>query len=517
MQNGSTGTKKAEQEELTQSTPSESNSAKSPNGSYSRRLPRILFFEQDSVEDDRQRRQYLLRLLILAVGVLLLFSLPVTAVIGLLKENYIIPVVVGFISLLVCFYLNQRKQVSLAGYIFIILLLALLLGRGFLLRLPLISEITCFLALSGLIVVAGLVVDEIAPFLVAIAGIAIFLAYFFGQDRLAGLNSEDRAATIQVIFFGIGLHLILAALAWGNARTVRRLLVNLAWQNEKLMEFNQQLGHNLEVSASAGDTISDLASELTLISHDQTERAENQVQSVAMVSATLEELSMTARQIAEVAENVFTATEQALKKAESGGQAVGDGINGIDTVRHKVEDIATIVAELNIQSNRIGQIVELITDLAEETNLLALNATIEAAGAGEYGRRFAVIASEVQDLSTRSRASARDVQQILGQIKTSISNTLIATEQGRDEARRVAQIANEAGEAIEQIIETVESTNQLARQIHLTTQQQKSATDQAVEMIRLVATDAREAAGGAQNILTVSNQLGDTATNLRQD
>ncbi len=470
-----------------------------------------------AVQDDQMRRQYLLQILIIGVGLLLLLTLPLAIAMNLLPLDRFIIVLLGFATLAICYFLNRSGRVTLAGYLFVIILILLLLGRGFFVPLPVISELGTFFALTGQIIVAGLLLNEFAPFVVAFGGTGIFLGYFLGQNRMSELSPSDREVTIQVISFAIGIHFIVAALAWGNARTVRRLVQNLAWQNEKLLEFNQQLGRNLEVNNTAGNTISDIASDLNSISYDQTERAVSQVQSVSMVSATLQELSTTARQIAEVAESVFSATEEALKTAESGGQAVGESVSGIDTLRQNVDSIAAIVSDLSLQSNRIGEIVELITELAEETNLLALNATIEAAGAGEYGRRFAVIAAEVQDLSIRSRGSARDVQQILSQIKNSISRTLLATERGLAEARRVTHIAEGAGEAIEQIIETVESTNQLARQIHLTTQQQRSATDQAVDMVRQLANDARDAAGGAQHVLKVSNQLSDTARNLRQD
>jgi methyl-accepting chemotaxis protein len=469
------------------------------------------------VEDDRQRRRYLLGLIIRAEAVLLILSLPATVLLGLFEIKFVAVIALTLVSLLICYMLNRPGWVRLAGYCFVIVQVLLLLGRGYFAPATLVLELFSFFALSGFIVVAGLVIDEVAPFLVAFLGIGLFAGYFFGFNRLGTVPVQDRSSVVEALFFGGGLHIILAALAWGSARTVRRLLLNMSWQNEKLLEFNQQLGRNLDLTNAAGGTIAELADKLTMISHDQTERADNQVQSVSMVSATLEELSSTAKQIAEVAENVFTATEKALTTAENGGQAVGEGINGIETLRHHVEDITRIVSELNKQSNQIGEIVELITELAEETNLLALNATIEAAGAGEYGRRFAVVAAEVQDLSIRSRASARDVQHILEQIKHLISTSLVATQRGLDEATQVAETASQAGEAIEQIIETVENTTQLARQIYLTTQQQKSATDQAVEMIRMVAGDAREAAGGAQTVLNVSSQLGETAINLRQN
>jgi len=467
--------------------------------------------------NDQQRRHFLLILLILGEALIILVALPFSITVGQADLKNLIIFGLGLLTLLICYYLTRSGYIELAGYIFLLMQDFLLVGRNFFVEFPILAELFGFFALGGVIVAAGLVIDEYAPWVITILGIGSYLGAFLLKNRLEGITPADQGLVLNAIFFGTSLNLILAALAWGNARTVRRLLYNLARQNEQLLNFNHQMARNLQTNLVAGNSIAGLATELTHISHQQTERAENQVQSVAIVSTTLLELSSTARQIAEVAQNVFTATEQALKTAEQGGQAVGKGINGIESLQKNVESIVEIVSDLDIQSKRISEIVQLITELAEETNLLALNATIEAAGAGEYGRRFAVVAAEVQDLSVRSRASAHDIQQILRQIQKAITNSLTATGRGLEESQRLNQVAVQAGASIEQMIKTVKGTTQLARQIHLTTQQQKSATDQAVEMVRQVASDARDAAGGAQHILEASHQLGQTATTLRSE
>jgi methyl-accepting chemotaxis protein len=313
------------------------------------------------------------------------------------------------------------------------------------------------------------------------------------------------------------IHLLLAFMAWVNARAILRAIQRLAWQNDRLLQVNKRLEKNVSFTAGVGDSIGQLATELLNISHEQSDRAQTQAQSVVVVTSTLEELSATARQVAEVADNVYSATEQALHTAETGGKAVGFGIDSIATLTDQIETISTIANELGRQSRRISEIVETITELAEETNLLALNATIEAAGAGEYGRRYAVVAQEVQFLATRSRAASRDVQNILGQIRTSINNTLKATNEGLNEAQRMSEVASQAGEALEQIIENVEGTTYLARQINLTTQQQRTATDQAVEMIRQVADGSRDATARSSQLLVASDRLNQTAASLQQD
>jgi methyl-accepting chemotaxis protein len=465
--------------------------------------------------DEMQRRRALLYLMMSAIGLYIIFTLVLSWFLGLVKNSDWLGALSGLLIIVLSVGLNFWNKVRLASYIFlgggvVGLVLRSLDDSG----LVFANLIFNYFALVAFIVFAGLVLEQYAPLLVAFTGIIGFLPVFWNY----GVNQHaDANLLIQIFVYGAALHFSVASVVWNNARTIKRVLHRSAWQNQELLKVNQQLEQNLQRNTALSNNIGQLSSDLSHISQDQSLRAHNQAQAVAVVTSTLEELGATARQIAEVAESVVIATEQALNTAEVGGRSVGLGIDSIGNLTSQVEGINSIATELSKQSRRISEIVETITDLAEETNLLALNATIEAAGAGEYGRRFAVVASEVQTLAARSRAASRDVQVILGQIRNSIESTLRATEGGLEEAHRMGEVASQAGEAISQIIDTVESTTYLARQINLTTQQQRSATDQAVEMVRRVAGDSRDAAAHAQQLLEVSNNLSQTASHLRQD
>jgi methyl-accepting chemotaxis protein len=477
--------------------------------SFSESLSRLSLPETDDLE----RRSSLITLMIAAVIAFMVVVVPVIVLLGLFLPIDFWVISIVLIGCIAGYILNQYKRIHLAGYIFLFSIVSGLLLRSLNGRVEsnLLTVVFNYYALVGCIAFAGLIIDEYSPFLVAIAGNAAFIILFLSE------SPRNFDQIVQTVATGAGLHLVVAVMSWANARAIKNAMRRMAWQTNEVVKINDQLENNLAFDTEIGDVVGTLSGDLNQISYDQSDRAQSQAQSVAIVTSTLEELSATARQIADVAEGVFTATEQALRTAESGGQSVGLGIDSIATLTGQVESISKIASELGNQSRKISEIVETITDIAEETNLLALNATIEAAGAGEYGKRFSVVAQEVQTLATRSRQASRDVQAILGQIRNSISNTLFATDKGLEEARRMSEVAGQAGEAIEQIIETVESTTFLARQIYLTTQQQRTATDQAVEMIRQVANDSRESAARARQLLAASEKLNQTASRLRRD
>ncbi|MDB5078701.1 MAG: hypothetical protein JWP00_625 [Chloroflexi bacterium] len=459
------------------------------------------------------RYRPIIKIMLSVVAVILITMVPLSAVLGLLTAGDVIAASSMGLAVLVSVVLIRVHRVEPAGYVFILgALLALLMRSWLNIQVDLSGLLFNYFTVVAIVVLSGLILQEVAPFVitgVAVVGFGIiFLQVGFN-------NPAQSQVLIQMFVLGSALHVVLAVMSWVNARTINRAVRRMHLQNDELKQVNRRLERNLSMNSAVGDTISQLAADLLQISHEQSNRANLQAQSVVIVTSTLEELSATARQVAEVADNVYSATEQALHTAETGGKAVGFGIDSIATLTDQVETISKIANELGTKSRRISEIVETIAELAEETNLLALNATIEAAGAGEYGRRFAVVAQEVQFLATRSRAASRDVQSILGQIRTSINNTLKATDEGLIEAQRMSEVASQAGEALEQIIENVEGTTYLAHQINLTTQQQRTATDQAVEMIRQVAGNSRETNARAQQLLLASDRLNQTAASLR--
>jgi methyl-accepting chemotaxis protein len=467
---------------------------------------------QELVEEDL-RRQYLIRLVVGVIAGLLLLIAPIVFLLGLTEVIATYGSAVAlFVVCAICLFLNERNHSQLAAYVFVTAMGLRIVLSCFSAQTELIPKLAHAFALCVPVVVAGLSFNAVITF--GYATLVVVLA-ITGIVINKNITIEHSADWFILVIMAIVVYMM-AIIAWGTARVVRRAFINSEWQNQQLLEYNQNMSHTLEAELQASRSISKLSTQLSQISREQSIRSGEQVRSITSVTSTLEELSATARQVAATADDVHTATERALRTAQQGGEIIQDGISSIETVRKNVENIASIAAELGLQSRRIEDIVDTISELADETNLLALNATIEASGAGEYGRRFAVVANEVQNLANRSRSAARDVYEVIGQVKNSISKSLIASENGLAEARDLSEGATQTSAVITEIIQTVQNTTQLAQQIHITTQQQRSATDQAVSMSREVASVSLETASRAAQLLGVSEDLNNTAATLNR-
>jgi methyl-accepting chemotaxis protein len=221
-----------------------------------------------------------------------------------------------------------------------------------------------------------------------------------------------------------------------------------------------------------------------------------QAASIAQVTATMEELTTTAKQIAMSATSVEKIADDSAQAAHAGYDSVGEALEAMEKIRRRVADISGKTLLLGERSQRISEVLNLIKDIAGEIHLLAVNAAIESAAAGEHGKRFAVVASEVRRLAERTRESAEEIKSIVGEIQSATNTSVLATEQGVKEVENGVSLATRARGSLEQIIHMVDRTTQAIRQITFATQQQQSASEQIVQTMREVAEVTRHAASG---------------------
>ena len=204
-----------------------------------------------------------------------------------------------------------------------------------------------------------------------------------------------------------------------------------------------------------------------------------------------------------------------MRHAEEGRTAVTASVEAMDTIAGRVDQIAARALGLGEKSQEIGRILVVIDDLAEQTNLLALNAAIEAARAGEHGRGFAVVASEVRKLAERAQESTGQIQAIVAEIQAETNATIIASEEGSKEVRTGTELARGVVEALERISGMVDETTTAAKEISIATQQQRSASDQVVSAMTQVSDVSRQYAVGSKQAAAAAAQLNVLAAELR--
>jgi methyl-accepting chemotaxis protein len=284
---------------------------------------------------------------------------------------------------------------------------------------------------------------------------------------------------------------------------------------EELLVSNQRLRDKNGQHVELASELSAAAAELSATSQQQASGATEQASAVAEVTSTIEELGYTSRQIAQSAEQVSDAASATLENLSQGQGAVDESVAAMERIKTKVQDVATRILALGERSQQIGEIIDLIDDISDETHLLSLNAAIEAAGAGEYGRRFAVVAAEVKNLANRTIAAAKEVKSVVAEIQAATSSAVMATEEGVKEVERGALLANRAGQVMDTIVMMAERTVQSSQEINLATSQQQTASEQVVETMRDVAEVSRQTAAGARQMAEAAATLTAIAERLQ--
>jgi len=197
-----------------------------------------------------------------------------------------------------------------------------------------------------------------------------------------------------------------------------------------------------------------------------------------MVAASMNEMSTTVKVVAENASAAATSAGQAQGEAKQGKEVVELTINSIDSLAKEVGRAADVIHRLESDSESIGMVVDVIRDIAEQTNLLALNAAIEAARAGEQGRGFAVVADEVRTLASRTQASTQEIQQIIERLQQAAGEAVGVMEDGKREADKVVGHAARAGESLESIMTSVSTIVDMNTLIASSATQQNITADE---------------------------------------
>jgi methyl-accepting chemotaxis protein len=255
------------------------------------------------------------------------------------------------------------------------------------------------------------------------------------------------------------------------------------------------------------------SSELQTAANQQATGAKEQSTAMNEITTTISELLATSKQIAESAQRVAHIAEDTAKGARSGEQTVSKASDSIGGIKRQVDLIVTHMLDLGKKSQQIGGILEIINELAEQTNILAINATIEAAGAGETGKRFAVVADEIRKLADRVGGSTKEIRGLIDEIRAAVNTTVMTTEGGTKAVDAGARQFLEVAAAFKQIASLVGTTTEAAREIELSTKQQSTA----VEQVNIAVANVAQATRETESSLSQTFQTASELNNLSRD
>jgi len=246
------------------------------------------------------------------------------------------------------------------------------------------------------------------------------------------------------------------------------------------------------------------------------EASEHQATQITNASAAINEIAVS---IDEVSKNSLESADVAQRSvliAHNGAEVVRDTIKGMNNIRTQIQDTSKRIKRLGESSQEIGNIVELINDIAEQTNILALNAAIQAASSGESGRGFAVVADEVQQLAERASSATRQIEGIVKTIQTDTNEAVRSMEQTTSEVVGGARKAEDAGEALTEIETVSNDLAELIQNISEAARQQSVAATNISGTMNVIQEITTQTSAGTQQTAESIGNLVELATELRK-
>ncbi|MEE8527395.1 MAG: methyl-accepting chemotaxis protein [Gammaproteobacteria bacterium] len=247
----------------------------------------------------------------------------------------------------------------------------------------------------------------------------------------------------------------------------------------------------------------------------QTQASETQSKQIAAATDSIQRMAASIEEVSGNAERSADVARHSVDVAHKGGEAVRRTIHGMNTIRETIQDTAKRIKRLGESSQEIGNIVELINDIAEQTNVLALNASIQASMAGDAGRGFAVVADEVQRLAERSANATKQIEMLVKTIQSDTKEAVVSMERSTTDVVGGALLAENAGAALDEIDQVSNQIAALVQNISSSARQQATAAaniSRNMGVVREISAQTAEATGATFSSIST---LADLASQLR--
>ncbi len=281
-------------------------------------------------------------------------------------------------------------------------------------------------------------------------------------------------------------------------------------------QMQDSLRNTLNSVASSAERVAHGSEELSAVAGRQAQGSETQRDQAAQVATAMQEMSATVLQVTQNSNQAASAAQQAADTARKGGQIVEQTLAKMRSIADTVGATAGRVAALGKSSDQIGEIVGVIDDIADQTNLLALNAAIEAARAGEQGRGFAVVADEVRKLAERTSGATKEIAGMIRGIQSDTRSAVEAMQAGTQQVQEGVETTSAAGGSLAEIIRMAERVGEMVTQIATASSQQAHATQEIGNSVEQISRVTHDSAAGAQQSARSCQELSGLALDLQK-
>ncbi|MCK9279875.1 MAG: methyl-accepting chemotaxis protein [Melioribacteraceae bacterium] len=321
---------------------------------------------------------------------------------------------------------------------------------------------------------------------------ALFSPIKEGVDVLAEISKGDFTARVK-----------------GNYKGEHRMI------SDSINTLGESISDILRNIAKMVNTTSSISEQISSSTEEMAAGAQEQSNQSSEVALSVEEMTQT---ILNTSKNAIMASDSSKRAgiaARDGGLVVEKTVDGMIKIASFVDKASEKIQDLGKNSEEIGEIVQVIDDIANQTNLLALNAAIEAARAGEQGRGFAVVADEVRKLAERTTKATKEISQMIGKIQSDTNKVVDSMKEGSIEVNSGKVLAHKAGESLREIIKVSDEVLDVVSQVAVASEQQSRSSEQISSNVEAISKVTNETASGIQQIASAADELNRLTGNLK--
>jgi len=278
----------------------------------------------------------------------------------------------------------------------------------------------------------------------------------------------------------------------------------------------ERLGEIVYTVSETTDEVNLAAVDISTAVQQQTSIANEQSTSISEINTTISELTQSSSQIADNAAAVSGIATNTLRETEKGAAAVNALVVKMDEIKTDNKTSINEIIKLEEKSKAITRLMEIITHIADQTKLLAFNAALEASDAGEQGKRFGVVATEIRRLADSVTESTGEIESNINEIQEAFKHLVIASEKGARNIQEGMEASSHTAVMLEDTLTAAQTTENAAKQISLSTQQQKSASEKMANALGEIAEGARQISDSLTQINGITQNLSGQSSGLRK-